>query len=42
VTEVRRRLGVPLVEVMIPQRHVLGAEAEVDFGTMKRDAVLVH
>jgi transposase len=34
VTEVRRRQEVPLVEVMVPQRHVLGEEAEVDFGTI--------
>jgi transposase len=34
VTEVRRCQEVPLVEVMVPQRHVLGEEAEVDFGTI--------
>jgi transposase len=34
VAEVRRRQEVPLVEVMVPQRHVLGDEAEVDFGTV--------
>ena len=34
VTEVRRRQEVPLTEVMVPQRHVLGDEAEVDFGTI--------
>ena len=34
VTEVRRRQEVPLAEVMVPQRHVLGDEAEVDFGTI--------
>ncbi len=33
VGEVRRRMEVPLVEVMIPQHHPLGEEAEVDFGT---------
>ncbi|MEO8697580.1 MAG: IS21 family transposase [Acidimicrobiales bacterium] len=32
VAEVRRRMDVPLVEVMIPQHHPLGEEAEVDFG----------
>jgi transposase len=34
VTDVRRRQKLPLVEVMVPQQHVLGAEAEVDFGTV--------
>jgi transposase len=33
VAEVRRRMDVPLVEVMVPQHHLLGDEAEVDFGT---------
>ena len=33
VAEVRRRMDVPLVEVMVPQYHPLGEEAEVDFGT---------
>ena len=33
VAEVRRRMEVPLVEVMVPQHHPLGDEAEVDFGT---------
>ena len=33
VAEVRARQEVPLVEVMVPQRHPLGEEAEVDFGT---------
>ncbi len=33
VAEVRRRIEVPLVEVMVPQHHPLGVEAEVDFGT---------
>jgi transposase len=33
VAEVRRRMDVPLVEVMVPQQHRLGGEAEVDFGT---------
>ena len=33
VAEVRLRMDVPLVEVMVPQRHPLGEEAEVDFGT---------
>lgn len=32
VTKVRRRQEVPLVEVMVPQHHPLGEEAEVDFG----------
>jgi transposase len=32
VIEARRRLGVNRVEVMVPQRHLLGEEAEVDFG----------
>jgi transposase len=35
VAEVRRRMDVPLVEVMVPQQHRLGAEAEVDFGTAR-------
>lgn len=34
VTEVRRAREVPLAAVMVPQRHVLGEEAEVDFGTV--------
>jgi transposase len=34
VAEVRRRIEVPLVEVMVPQHHPLGEEAEVDFGTV--------
>jgi transposase len=34
VAEVRLRQEVPLVEVMVPQRHPLGEEAEVDFGTI--------
>jgi transposase len=34
VAEVRRRQSVPLVEVMVPQHHSLGAEAEVDFGSI--------
>jgi transposase len=33
VAEVRRRMDVPPVEVMVPQHHPLGEEAEVDFGT---------
>lgn len=33
VAEVRRRMDVSLVEVMVPQHHPLGEEAEVDFGT---------
>jgi transposase len=33
VAEVRRRMDVPLMEVMVPQHHPLGEEAEVDFGT---------
>jgi transposase len=32
VAEVRGRFDVALVEVMVPQRHVLGDEGEVDFG----------
>ena len=36
VAEVRRRQSVPLVEVMVPQHHPLGEEAEVDFGTIQR------
>jgi transposase len=34
VAQMRRRHEVPLVEVMIPQRHPLGDEAEADFGTI--------
>ena len=34
VAQVRARQEVPLVEVMVPQHHPLGAEAEVDFGTI--------
>lgn len=34
VGEVRRRMEVPAAEVMVPQRHLLGDEAEVDFGTI--------
>lgn len=34
VAEVRRRQELAPVEVMVPQRHVLGEEAEVDFGTI--------
>ena len=34
VAEVRRRMDVPLVDVMVPQHHPLGEEAEVDFGTV--------
>jgi transposase len=34
VAEVRRRQAVPLIEVMVPQHHPLGAEAEVDFGSI--------
>ncbi len=33
VAEARRRMDVPLVEVMVPQHHPLGEEAEVDFGS---------
>jgi transposase len=33
VAEARRRMDVPMVEVMVPQHHPLGEEAEVDFGT---------
>ena len=32
VAEARRRHPMVLAEVMVPQRHPLGAEAEVDFG----------
>lgn len=34
VAEARRRMDVPLAEVMVPQHHPLGEEAEVDFGTI--------
>ena len=34
VAEVRCRLEMPLSEVMVPQHHPLGEEAEVDFGTI--------
>ncbi len=34
VAEVRRRQSVPLIEVMVPQHHRLGEEAEVDFGSI--------
>ena len=34
VAEVRRRQSVPLLEVMVPQNHPFGAEAEVDFGSI--------
>jgi transposase len=34
VAEVRRRQSVPLIEVMVPQHHPLGMEAEVDFGSI--------
>jgi transposase len=34
VAEVRRREKLPLAEVMVPQHHPLGIEAEVDFGTV--------
>ena len=32
VAEVRRRMDVPLIEVMVPQHHPLGEAVEVDFG----------
>jgi transposase len=32
VGEVRRRQAFPVMDVMVPQRHPLGEEAEVDFG----------
>jgi transposase len=35
VGEIRARQEHPLVEVMVPQEHPLGEEAEVDFGTAK-------
>jgi transposase len=34
VAEVRRRTELSLPEVMVPQEHRLGAEGEVDFGTI--------
>lgn len=34
VAEIRRRQSVPLIEVMVPQHHPLGEEAEVDFGSI--------
>jgi transposase len=34
VAEVRRLQEIPMAEVMVPQIHVLGEEAEVDFGTI--------
>ncbi len=34
VGEARRRLGIKPVEVMVPQTHPMGAEAEVDFGSI--------
>lgn len=34
VTEFRRRGDLSLVEVMVPQHHPLGEEAEVDFGSI--------
>jgi transposase len=34
VAQARRRQAVPLVEVMVPQHHPLGGEAEVDFGSI--------
>jgi transposase len=34
VADVRRRQSVPLIEVMVPQHHPLGMEAEVDFGSI--------
>jgi|SRR5579884_455549 len=34
VAQVRREQSMPLVEVSVPQRHPLGEEAEVDFGTI--------
>jgi transposase len=33
VAQVRARQELPLVEIAVPQRHPLGEEAEVDFGT---------
>lgn len=35
VAEARWHTEVPLVEVMVPQHHPLGEEAEVDFGTAR-------
>ncbi|MGQ0823750.1 MAG: IS21 family transposase [Actinomycetota bacterium] len=34
VAQVRARQELPLIEVKVPQTHPLGAEAEVDFGTI--------
>jgi transposase len=34
VTLARRRFDVPLADVMVPQHHPLGEEAEVDFGVI--------
>lgn len=34
VAQVRVRQEIPVAEVMVPQRHPLGEEAEVDFGTI--------
>jgi len=34
VREVRRRAGVAVVEVCVPQKHLPGEEAEVDFGSV--------
>lgn len=42
VGEVRRRQAFPVMEVMVPQRHPMGEEAEVDFGdiTVYIDGIL--
>jgi hypothetical protein len=34
VAEVRRHQSVPLIQVMVPQHHPLGEEAEVNFGSV--------
>ena len=42
VAEVRRRQEVAPIEVMVPQRHVLGDEAEVDFGSVTVEVAQVR
>jgi transposase len=42
VAEVRRSQEVPPGEVMVPQRHVLGDEGEVDFGTVTAEVAGVR
>ncbi len=43
VGEVRRREAFPLFDVMVPQRHPMGEEAEVDFGDISvyLDGILI-